>query len=501
MRKSEALKILEAEQDSTPQQAKMAYRRQAMKWHPDRNSEPSARAKFQEIGRAHKMLSELVDRGGWLEAEAPSAQMGERRAEARSPPPAKAPVKEPELGVERRGAVFFDSMLALGAKMMGQGEGAERAGSSMGDEFDHFLHRGNFGPNDLPILRGAFLLAFWRARRAGMFAAMARAKEWCARRGWAKSALSVIDPRAAQLTWDGGAFYIFDAAGDSLPAKTARAADLDFYKEWIAAMPELFLDLPRAEKSLRLGLFFMGGPRRPLWIEQALGAHPAIAGLFVEFGSPRKCGAKSDWLGMAIDGEIPASKLGEWLSEEDPQKLASRMESMRTARALAFGQAVEEILAEHGQWRLAGAWASPKARLLANGHIRWLEIETERTRPPALWRRIAMRPKIRGWSARCAAVWGPPANVEDRLASALMASGPAECLWVKGEPLAAACAMRAMFEAGAPLDFIERASAIERAAGTGALREKDSMGMTGLDWFALAIEHAKSEHSRQRPSR
>ena len=61
MRKAEALKILEAEQEATPQQAMAAYRRQAMKWHPDRNPSQGARAKFQEVASAHQMLVELAE--------------------------------------------------------------------------------------------------------------------------------------------------------------------------------------------------------------------------------------------------------------------------------------------------------------------------------------------------------------------------------------------------------------------------------------------------------
>lgn len=492
MRKSEALRILEAELGSTPQQAKAAYRRQAMKWHPDRNQSPGARAKFQEVASAHKILVELAENGQWLAPEpeshawpatqAPTAPSGVGKAAAAAPS-----IRVKEKSVQERGVLFFASMLAMGEKMLREGAGAGSAGAAMGQGFDFFLHEGCFGPNDLPTLRGALLVVFWGGRRPGMLAALASAKKWCAGKGWATSAQIILDPCAAQWAWSDGSFYIFDAAGEALPSKGASWADLAFYREWVAAMPELFADLPRSERALRTGLFFRGGAKRPLWMEQALMANGAIAGIFVPMGTPRKFNAKKDWLGMAIQARIPPSKLGSWLAEESSEGLAKRMAAMNMRVAADFAPCVENILAGRRQWSLAGPWASPKARLFAAGHRSWLRIEKDRGGPPA-WTRFLGRKKGKAWEGRVAAVWGSLAKIEGRLSKGLMAAGPAASLWIQGVPLGAACGLRAVFEEGAPLDFIQRALALERVGGASALRERDSNGLSGLDWFEIALK-------------
>lgn len=380
--------------------------------------------------------------------------------------------------------------MAMGERMLRDGAGSGRAGEAMGQGFDQFLHEGFFGPNDLPTLRGAFLLVFWAQRRSGMFAALASAKQWCARRGWATSAQAVLDPRVAQWAWSDGSFYIFDAAGEALPNRDALWSDLAFYREWIRAMPELFANFPSVERSLRLGLFFRGGAKRPLWIEQALLANGAVAGLFIERGTPRRCKAKKDWLGMAIERRVPASKLGPWLEEESSSKLIKRMELMDQQTAADFAPHVEAILRARRQWGLAGAWASPRGRLLAAGHRSWLRIEKDKTGPSIL-QRIFKNKKSKAWVGRASAIWGAPDSIEAKLGRAMLAAGPAGSMWIQGEPLGAACGLRALFEKDAPLDFIPRARAIERVGGVGALREKDSNGLTGLDWFEMAIKESR----------
>merc|ERR1711933_678745 len=50
---------LGVDKKATPQQIKKAYRKLAMKWHPDKNPENKeiAEAKFKEIGEAYSVLS------------------------------------------------------------------------------------------------------------------------------------------------------------------------------------------------------------------------------------------------------------------------------------------------------------------------------------------------------------------------------------------------------------------------------------------------------------
>ena len=57
-------KTLGVERTATTEQIKKAYRRLAMKWHPDRNSENKAEAesKFKEIGEAYSVLSDDTKR-------------------------------------------------------------------------------------------------------------------------------------------------------------------------------------------------------------------------------------------------------------------------------------------------------------------------------------------------------------------------------------------------------------------------------------------------------
>jgi len=56
--------ILEVLEGATPTEIRDAYRRLAMKWHPDRNpgNKQEAEARFKEIAYAYKVLSEAEER-------------------------------------------------------------------------------------------------------------------------------------------------------------------------------------------------------------------------------------------------------------------------------------------------------------------------------------------------------------------------------------------------------------------------------------------------------
>ncbi len=56
MNRAEAYRLLEIPETSSEEEAKKAYRRLAMKWHPDRNKEPGAEAKFKEIKEAFELI-------------------------------------------------------------------------------------------------------------------------------------------------------------------------------------------------------------------------------------------------------------------------------------------------------------------------------------------------------------------------------------------------------------------------------------------------------------
>ncbi len=51
--------------NATKQEVKSAYRRQALKWHPDKNKEAGAEARFKEINAAYEVLSDPDKRGNY----------------------------------------------------------------------------------------------------------------------------------------------------------------------------------------------------------------------------------------------------------------------------------------------------------------------------------------------------------------------------------------------------------------------------------------------------
>ncbi|MFQ5951483.1 MAG: molecular chaperone DnaJ [Candidatus Geothermarchaeales archaeon] len=63
MGKRDYYEILGLERDASPDQLKSSYRKLALKYHPDRNKEPEAEAKFKEISEAYAVLSDEEKRG------------------------------------------------------------------------------------------------------------------------------------------------------------------------------------------------------------------------------------------------------------------------------------------------------------------------------------------------------------------------------------------------------------------------------------------------------
>lgn len=56
--KRDYYEVLGVSRDATPDQIKKAYRKLAMKYHPDVNKAPDAEEKFKEINEAYEVLSD-----------------------------------------------------------------------------------------------------------------------------------------------------------------------------------------------------------------------------------------------------------------------------------------------------------------------------------------------------------------------------------------------------------------------------------------------------------
>ncbi|GMH70787.1 hypothetical protein TL16_g05494 [Triparma laevis f. inornata] len=80
MKEAKARSILGVDNDASPADIKKAYRMMALKFHPDKNPEETAKAKFQEISTAYKRLTEkrsILDMDSDDEGEEPEFNMSE----------------------------------------------------------------------------------------------------------------------------------------------------------------------------------------------------------------------------------------------------------------------------------------------------------------------------------------------------------------------------------------------------------------------------------------
>jgi len=107
--------ILELVQTATLEDIKGAYRRQAMKWHPDRNPGNLAEAerRFKEIGYAYKILSDPESRAGY------DAEIGAQNK--KSSHTNESHYSQHTSSREDADSVFFDQMLDLAFELSRRG--------------------------------------------------------------------------------------------------------------------------------------------------------------------------------------------------------------------------------------------------------------------------------------------------------------------------------------------------------------------------------------------
>src|SRR3990170_4141115 len=74
--------VLAVARNASEEELKRAYRRLAMQYHPDRNPEPDAEARFKEINEAYEVLGDAEKRARYDRYGSPEASPFERGFEA-----------------------------------------------------------------------------------------------------------------------------------------------------------------------------------------------------------------------------------------------------------------------------------------------------------------------------------------------------------------------------------------------------------------------------------
>lgn len=521
MRKKEALRILEVSEEAGFDQAKRAFRRQAMKWHPDRNSAPEAEGRFKTARAAFEALESRHLASSWNDpdpdledsVESPDAapeppyEGPERRSRARprakagKPPPRKAwdPPQGPAFRVgdgarDRHGsaAEFWTSFFDVAESALSGGARPKIAAALLARGFHGYMGEMAFEMGDLPGLRLGFLRGFWSRRHPGLFEACELAMERAKDLGWADRVALTLDFKAPLFVCEQGRFLLLEVLAKALPSGEPMPSEMAFYRKAAESLPEVFANLESSEKALRLAARTRGWRPGEMLIEAALDRCPRLLELWAPLGTPQGWGARSDWLGRALAAGVDMGALAGWVHAEPLHELCARVSELTDRRARELASLAELRIEAAGEWRLAGAWAGARTRSLGRAQRRWEALKKSLKAGAGGDVALALRLASISPAAGCwrMAVLGTLEQARRALAKAAH-EGRLQEVAVMGAmgplPLAAACAMRGFFEPGAELDFSERARAIEEALGIGQLGRADPEGRSALDWFEMSI--------------
>lgn len=522
--KKEALSALGAPADSTFEQAKKSFRRQAMKWHPDRNSSPGAEARFKSIRASYELLEALHVDGAWNRPEpvaepeeqkaganwSQAADRGEGRPSEPAPKPARwrkgwDPATGPLFDVghgpgDPAGSAmdFFDSFMDMAQHFLASGASARMAATVLARGFHGYMTEMAFDIGHLPMLKAVFLKRFWGRRIPGVLVALSQARERFLAMGWARAVADIIEPRTEVHGHEGMDFYIFKELARHLPSGRPSDADMEYYRQCVAEWPALFGRMAQTERGLRAALGLRGMERGPLLVERTLEVCPRLVEVWAQLGTPKDWGAKSDWLGSALASGVDPRALAGWARAEALGKLCARLAALHAQPRAGRWDALRELASarmdEQSDWRGAGPWAGARDALLGRAQRR-LDAARKELKAGALGAvalGLGLSSLTVGRKAAREVVFGDPDKVAHILTGAKLVGRLGEALNFDRAPVAALCAMRGFFDVREPLDFYARAKGIESVAGVEQLARRDPDGLTAMDWFERAIERRKA---------